>query len=434
MKSLKIWKLAKKKILSGNSLLSKKPELFLPKFWPTYYKKAKKLHVWDLENKKYLDMIFAVGQNTLGYSNKFVDRAVQLEIKNGNICSLNSLKEVEMAKLLLSLHKWADKAKFAKSGGEANAIAIRIARSSCKNNDNVAISGYHGWHDWYLSVNLSGKEKLKDHLLPGLEPIGVPKKLRNTVFPFQNGNIDQLYKIYKKNGLGVVKMEIARSHMPDEKFLEEVRDFCDRKKIVLIFDECTSGFRNNLGGIHLLTKIRPDIAMFGKAMGNGYPITAVIGKEKFMNAAKKSFISSTFWSESIGFAAGIATIKYMKNNESYKTLIKNGNYIKKRWEKLGLQYELNLDIGGIGPISSFNFKNSRHQLYKTFITQEMLKYGYLASNLIYLTIHHNKKVIDEYSYYLEKVFKKIKTAEIKKKYNNLLKGNVSVSTFQRLIK
>jgi len=329
----------------------------------------------------------------LGYANSEVDQEVKKTIKNGNMCTLNSSEEVKLAQNLLKLHPWAGMTKFARSGGEANAIAIRIARAAAKK-DHVAICGYHGWHDWYLSINLKSKNNLKDHLLPGLEPLGVPKTLRNTVHAFENNNLKDLTNICKKFDVGVVKIEIARNELPNINFLKKVRNFCTKNKIILIFDECTSGFRNNLGGIHLTTGVNPDIAMFGKALGNGYAITAVIGKTKVMKSAEKSFISSTFWTEKIGFVAANKTIEVMKKKKTYQYVKKNGDYINKKWIELSQKLDLNIKVKGIGSITSFEFKNN-NQLYKTFITQEMLKNNILATNSIYISCAHNKKNLNK---------------------------------------
>ena len=430
LKEEKLWKKAKKKILGGNLLLSKRPEMFLPKYWPTYFKKAKGLNVWDLKNNKYIDMIFAVGQSTLGYSNSTIDGEVKKYLSKGNMSTLNCPEEVQLAENLIKLHPWADMAKFARSGGEANAIAIRIARAASKK-DHVAVCGYHGWHDWYLSVNLKSRNCLKEHLLPGLNPIGVPKSLLNNVHVFRNSNIEKLKKICKKFNVGVVKLEIARNELPNIQFLKKVRKFCSKKKIILIFDECTSGFRRNLGGVHMTTGVYPDIALFGKAMGNGYAITAVIGKKKVMKAAEESFISSTFWTERIGFVAANKTLEVMKKNKSYNLLIKNGQYLNKKWIEIAKKFSLKIKVSGIESITSFIFEKN-NSLYKTFISQEMLKYGYLASNLVYLSTQHNKKIIDRYIYFLSKVFNKIKIHEISKNKKIILKGPVAHTTFKRL--
>jgi len=429
LKKNSTWSKAKKVILSGNSLLSKRPEMFLPDYWPTYFSKAKGINVWDTNGKKYKDMIFAVGQNTLGYANSKIDNKIKSFVSKGTMSTLNCIEEYQLAKKLISIHPWADMAKFARSGGEANSIAIRIARAA-SGRDNVAICGYHGWHDWYLSVNIKSKNSLKEHLLPGLRTDGVPKSLKNNVHAFSNNDFDKLKKIYFKYKIGTLIIEVARNALPNEKFLKKVRSFCNKNKIILIFDECTSGFRRNLGGVHLTTKVNPDLAMFGKAIGNGYAITAVIGKRRIMKKAEKSFISSTMWSERIGFVAALTTINEIEKTKSYLKLISRGKYINKKWHMLSEKYNLKLEISGTESITSFKFPKN-NQIFKTFISQEMLKYGYLASNLIYLSTAHSFKEINEYIKKLEIVFSKISRFGISK-IKNLIKGPISHSTFRRL--
>jgi glutamate-1-semialdehyde 2,1-aminomutase len=430
VKKNKLYIKAKKIILGGNMLLSKNPDVILPDYWPSYFYKTNKTHVWGDDKKKYLDMMCYVGQNTLGYNNSSVDKEVIKKIKLGNMSTLNSTEEVELAEELLKTHKWAGMAKFARSGGEANALAVRIARASSKK-DHIAICGYHGWHDWYLSVNLKNKNNLNQHLIPGLEPLGVPKYLKNTVHPFSYGNIHQLYSIIKKFDLAAVKMEVGRSTLPNIEFLNEVRELTNKKKIILIFDECTSGFRRTKGGLHLATNINPDIAMFGKALGNGFAITAVIGKTNFMEGAKKSFISSTFWTERVGFVAGLKTLKTMQKLKSWEQLIKSGKYMNEQWSKLSQKYDLPIRISGIESITQFTFEKN-HNLYKTFVTQELLKKNILGSSLIFLNIHHTKKVIDSYIKELDKIFYKIKEFEESKFKKKLLIGQISKNTFKRL--
>lgn len=427
----KLYKKNKKKILGGNMLLSKNPEMILPDYWPAYYKKSNGINIWDLSNNKYLDMMCYVGQNTLGYNNSHVDKSVTDAIKSGNMTTLNSYEEIKLSELLIELHPWAQMAKFCRSGGEANALAIRIARAAAKK-ENIAICGYHGWHDWYLSVNLKNKNNLNDHLLPGLVPLGVPKKLANTAFPFKYGDIKQLKELIKKKEIGIIKMEVGRSELPNIEFLKEVRNLATKNKIVLIFDECTSGFRRNLGGLHMITGVYPDISMFGKALGNGYAITAVIGRGSIMSKANNSFISSTFWSERIGFVAALATINFMKKNKTWKFLISSGKYLNEKWKKLSQKYELPIKISGIESITQFNFNLKDDHYYKNFITQEMLKKKILATNLIFLNINHNRKIIDKYIKNLEPIFEKIKHIQTfgKKKY--FLKGKKSKLTFSRL--
>jgi len=431
-KGSKLYLKAKKIILGGNMLLSKRPEMTLPgSSWPNYYSSAKNHIVWDLDNKKYIDMMMFVGQNILGYANKKIDTFVTKFSNKGNITSLNCPEEVELADKLIKLHPWANMAKFARSGGEANAISIRIARAAT-NKDHVAICGYHGWHDWYLSVNLKGKEKLSKHLLPGLEPKGVPKKLKGLTHPFKYGDFEQLKKISEKFNLAAIKMEVGRGSLPDRVFLKKVRKLATRKKIVLIFDECTSGFRRSLGGMHMVEKIYPDLCMFGKALGNGYAITAVIGKKNIMKRAEDSFISSTFWTERVGFLAGIKTIEIMQKEKSWLKIIKLGKYVNSKWLELSKKHNLKIIISGIESITSFSFTSKNNLKYKTYISQEMLKKGYLASSTMFLSTTHNKKIIDKYIKNLDLIFKKINKFENSKKNLKFLDGPVCHSSFKRL--
>jgi len=418
-KGPKLWKRANAIILGGNSLLSKNPNLFLPNKWPTYFSRSKGCRVWDLNNKLYTDIsLMGVGTNILGYCNNEVDNAVKKAVNEGNLTTLNCPEEVFLAEKLLNMHPWAGKVKFARTGGEANAMAIRIARAATKR-ENVAFCGYHGWHDWYLAANLQNKNNLNDHLMPGFDPLGVPSNLRNTSFGFQYNNINQLKKLVDKENIGVIKMEVSRSTQPNVKFLREVRNLANKKNIVLIFDECTSGFRQCFGGLHKLINIIPDMAVFGKALGNGYAITAILGKESIMDSAQKSFISSTFWTDRIGPVAAIKTLEIMEKEKSWERITYLGEKIFLIWKKLSKKHNLSIYISGLPSLAKFSFKSKNSQAYKTFITQEMLKHKFLAANGVYLSIAHNEKILKKYSEHLDEIFYKISECE---------KGNLDISS------
>ena len=432
-KSQKLWRRANAIILGGNSLLSKNPNLFLPNKWPTYFSKSKGCKIWDLNNEIYTDMsLMGVGTNILGYCNREVDSAVSSTIKKGNLTTLNCPEEVFLAEKLINIHPWAEKVKFARTGGEANAMAIRIARSAT-GKKNVAFCGYHGWHDWYLAANLKSKKTLDSHLMPGLDPLGVPSNLKNTSFGFQYNNIEQLRKLVDRKNIGVIKMEVSRSTQPNIKFLKKVRELATKKNIVLIFDECTSGFRQCFGGLHKLININPDMAIFGKALGNGYAITAVLGKGSIMNSAQKSFMSSTFWTDRIGPVAAIKTLEIMEREKSWERISYLGKKIFLIWKKLSNKHNLKISISGLPSLAKFNFKSINAQAYKTFITQEMLQYKFLAANAVYLSTSHNEKIIKKYSNHLDEVFYKISECE---KGNlsifDILKYPISKSQFGRL--
>jgi len=432
-KGQELYKKAKSLIPGGTMLLSKRPEMFLPEQWPAYYSKAKGCTIWDLDGKEYKDVsIMGIGTNILGYGNDEVDSDVLQTVKNGNMSTLNCPEEVYLAERLTELHPWADMARFARSGGEANAIAIRIARAA-SGKDKVAFCGYHGWHDWYLSANLSDDENLAGHLLPGLSPTGVPKNLKNTVFPFNYNNFEELETIVSMQDIGVIKMEVSRNKGPENNFLQKIRKLATDKNIVLIFDECTSGFRQTFGGLHKLYGVEPDMAMFGKALGNGYAITAVIGKREIMEYAQKTFISSTFWTERIGPSAALKTLEVMEREKSWEIITDTGNWISKKWEKIAEYNKLAINISGLPALIGFNFNSDKALEYKTFITQEMLKKGFLAATSIYVSTAHTKEILNDYLNELNKVFEIIKDCEEgNKDINKLLIGPVCHSGFTRL--
>lgn len=423
------WERAKKVIPSGNSLLSKNPNLYHPDLWPTYFKKAKGCEVYSLNNKKYIDMcMMGVGTNILGYSYKPVDDVVKKVVDSGNMSTLNPVEEVYLSEELIKINPWAGMCKFARTGAEANAIAIRIARAFTKK-DNIAACGYHGWHDWYLALNLKSKKSMQKLLLKNLKTNGVAKSLKNTIFTFNYNDYSKVEYLIKKKKIGTIIMEVSRNYDPKNNFLKKIRKICSKKKVVLIFDECSSGFRESLGGLHKKFKINPDMCMYGKALGNGYAITAVVGKKKIMLSSKNSFISSTFWTERIGFAAALKTIKEMRKLKSYDRISKMGCYIKKEWIKLAQKYDLEIEVSGIDALPNFRFKKS-HQLLKTFITHEMLKKNYLCTTNIFVSTAHSKKIVNEYLNNLEKIFYKISIN--KKNLKELYKGKISASTFDRL--
>ena len=431
-KGPRLWEKAKKIIPGGNMLLSKRSEMFLPGRWPSYFSKSKGCHIWDLDKNKLVDFsLMGVGTNILGYANKEVDHEVKKTINNGNMTTLNCPEEVELAERLTDIHPWADMVRLARTGGEANSIAIRIARTASRK-DKVAICGYHGWHDWYLSTNIGKKNNLDEHLLPGLSPNGVPKKLRGLTLPFKYNSLESFFSVIENNDIGAIKMEVTRSVPPKPGFLETIRRVSKEKNIVLIFDECTSGFRETYGGIHKKYNVEPDIAVFGKAIGNGYAISAVIGKKEVMESCQDTFVSSTFWTERIGPTAAIKTLKVMKQLKSWETISKTGKDIKKVWHRLSDKYNLQMNISGIAAIPKFSFISKNNLAYKTLITQEMLKKGYLSSNSVYTCINHSKKILDKYEFNIDKIFKIIEECENDGKINDYLETEICHSDFQRL--
>lgn len=428
----KLWKRAKQIIPGGSMLLSKRAEMFLPDQWPAYFSKSKGCKVWDLDGNEFIDMsIMGIGTNILGYGHQEVDDAVRKTIDAGNMSTFNCPEEVYLAEKLIEIHPWADMVRFARAGGEANAIAIRIARAA-SGKDKVAICGYHGWHDWYLSANLGDDKNLAGHLLPGLEPNGVPQNLRGTVFPFNYNNYAELEALVTAQDIGVIKMEVSRNKGPEDNFLQKVRKLATDKNIVLIFDECTSGFRETFGGLHKKYGVEPDMAMFGKALGNGYAITATIGKREVMEAAQTTFISSTFWTERIGPTAALKTLEVMEREKSWETITQVGLNIRQGWQQLADKRGLKIDHWGLPSLTGFTFQSLNALAYKTLITQEMLDKGYLAGNSVYVCTEHTPEVVAGFFTALEPIFTLIKECEEGRDVMSLLKGPVCHGGFKRL--
>jgi glutamate-1-semialdehyde 2,1-aminomutase len=431
-KGQKLLKQAKKIIPGGNQLLSKRSEMFLPGYWPVYYKKAKGTKIWDLENNIYHDFAgMGVTSAILGYSDNDLNNAINAGLKRGSMTTLNSTEEVDLAKELIKIHKWSNMAKFCKSGGEACMVAIRIARGFSKK-QNIAFCGYHGWHDWYLAANMSNSKNLDKQLLPGLDTKGVSKSFKGSIMPFYYNDIKSLERLFnkKKNNIGVVIMEPTRGIKSHNKFLENVKKLTKKNKAILIFDEITSGFKDNYGGIHLKLKVNPDMAIFGKSIGNGYPISAIIGKRNIMESSQGTFISSTMWTESLGFVAARETLKKLKKFNINKRISSNGVYLKSELLKLATKNKLNMTVSGLNSILylSFNYPNNSEIL--TFFTQEMLKKGFLTGSQIFISFKHKKNIIDKYLKAANNIFYKIHIFINKKKFP--LKGQIKHTTFRRL--
>jgi glutamate-1-semialdehyde 2,1-aminomutase len=425
---------ARKRIPGVTQLLSKRPEMFAPGQWPGYYSRAKGIEVWDLDGNKYTDMsINAAGACVLGYADPDVDSAVRTAIGAGSNSLLNCPEEVELADLLCEIHPWAQMVRYARAGGEAMAIAVRIARAYTKK-DKVAFCGYHGWFDWYLAANLARGDNLDGHLLPGLDPAGVPRVLTGTSFPFRYNHVEELESIIKENKgeVGVIAMEPVRDSPPQKGFLERVREIADEIDAVLVFDEVTSAFRMNSGGIHLMYGVNPDIAVFSKGMGNGYATGAVIGREDVMKAAQSSFISSTNWTEKIGPVAALATIRKHRRVKAANRLIAVGNSVQAGWKEAAEKAGLEIAISGIPPLSHFSFGHEKSQAMITLYTQMMLRKGYLASGKFYSMFAHKPSDVDSFIEVTKDAFRVIADALKKGEIEKQLKGPVAHKGFHRL--
>lgn len=429
---------AKKRIPGGVQLLSKRPEMFAPNQWPAYATRAKGCTLEDLDGNVYCDMTTnGIGSCLLGYADEDVNRAVISRIENGSMTSLCAPEEVYLADKLCEIHPWASQVRFARTGGEICAIAVRIARATT-GRDLVAICGYHGWADWYLSANLSNDHSLDGVHLPGLKPAGVPKYLTGSAYTFIGNDRESFDKLIDEHGdeLACVIMEPMRNELPEDGILAHIKERTNKAGALLIFDEITIGFRYTFGGSHLKFGVNPDIAVFAKALGNGHPIAAVIGTDDAMSGAQDSFISSTYWTEAVGPAAALATIEKMEKTRVWEYVEDVGNVLKKDWLSAAKRHGVKISSDGLPCLAHFAFEEYPLEL-KTLYTVLMLEQGFLSNVACYPTLAHTDDVLDKHREALDAVFAKI--GEVLKKGGKeavleAIGGDVCQTGFKRLLK
>lgn len=430
-----LWERAKDLIPGGSQLLSKRAEMFAPDQWPAFYESADGVTVQAVDGREYVDMsIMGVGACILGYADDDVDARVHDVVDAGTMTTLNAPEEVDLAERLLDIHSWADMVRYGRPGGETMAIAVRLARAAT-GNSTVAFCGYHGWHDWYLAANLETQANLEDHLLPGLDPAGVPDELEGTAKPFYYNDVEALEGIVEENELGAIVVEPIRYEPPEDDFIERVADVANEHGIPLVFDEITSGFRLRTGGAYERFDVTPDVVVYGKAIANGYPMGAIVGKEWVMDQAQESFISSTFWTERIGPAAALETIDKIDRENVPSHLKRIGSDIMDGWERLADAHGLDVKIKTreMSPLATFAFEHGdQSQAASTLFTQEMLERGYLAGNSVYVSYSHTDDHVDEYLSAADDVFDTVAAHVENDTVEAALNGPVAHTKFERL--
>lgn len=387
----KLWHAAKSVIPGGTGLLSKRAEQF-NRDWPTFFSRSAGCEVWDLNGRKYIDCAGGIGAVLLGYADEEVTAAVTRRMMLGTYSSLVNPQESALAEKLLQLHLWAGKVRYARTGGEAMAVAVRIARAA-SGKSGIAFCGYHGWHDWYLAANLGGANALDGHLLPGLQPKGVPRELAGTAVPFKYNDWVSFEKAIDKLGdnLGVVVMEPMRSQLPEDNFLQKIRSICSQKNVVLVVDEITSGLRYGYPGALTRYNVVPDIVVYAKAMGNGIPFAAVLGKNDVMMAADDSFISSSYWTDGIGTAAALAVLEKMEKQNVFVSVWEKGVALQDRLRAIARKYPLcGLVVGGMPSSPTFTFTSPYASAAKQLFISGMLERGFLVSGIFYLMQAHRQ--------------------------------------------
>ncbi|MDD4103163.1 MAG: aminotransferase class III-fold pyridoxal phosphate-dependent enzyme, partial [Kiritimatiellae bacterium] len=430
-----LYRHARQRIPGGTQLLSKRPEMLAPDQWPAYFSEARGCETWDMDGRHYYDFsINGIGSCLLGFRDPEVTAAVRRRLMLGSMCTLNAPEELELADLLCELHPWAEQARFARCGGEACAVAVRIARATTDRSV-VAVCGYSGWQDWYLAANLGDSDALRGHLLPGLDSLGVPRELRGTALTFTYNNREQFDDILAKHGerLAAVIMEPCRHHDPEPGFLAHVRDGAHRVGALLIFDEITIGWRLAVGGAHLKFGVKPDMAVFAKALGNGHPMAAVIGTAAAMSGAQASFISSTYWTESVGPVAALATVRKMCALDVPGHIARIGALVQEGWKASVLRHGLPVQINGYPCLAHFAFKHPQSDALRTLFTQQMLARGFLAGTGLYATLAHTEELVGRYLAAADIVFGEIAAALAAGDVMERLRGPVAHSGFKRLL-
>jgi len=316
-RSLELYEQAGELIPGWTQLISRRADQFAHGVSPIYAQRAKGSRFVDVDENEYIDWMSAVGAIILGHADEVVDGAVKEQIDRGSLFSANNPLELELAEELNATIPSSEMVRYAKGGGDACAVAVRIARG-VTSRDKILICGYHGWHDWYQAANYEADPVSGEFPFAGIEPIGVPKALAGTVIPFVYGDLEMLAALLDEHAgeVAAIMMEPARSELPAPGYLETVQEMAAKHGVVLIFDEVSCGWRLEIGGVQEAVGVTPDMTVVAKAMSNGYPMGAVVGSRAVMEPAKRMFISSSYWSDNVGLAASVATIRELKRRNS----------------------------------------------------------------------------------------------------------------------
>ena len=434
-RSMALYRKAERLIPGVAQLISRRPTRRAFGVSPVYGARAKGCRIWDIDGNEYVDWMSAVGPIILGYADEVVDRAVKEQIDRGSIYSLLTEASVELAELLVRLIPSAEMVRYAKGGGEACAVAVRIARG-VTGRDRVLFCGYHGWHDWYQSANL-GNEKLQQHLFSGIKPTGIPRVLEGTAIPFEYGDNNMLEDLLKEHDgeVACIMMEPMRSEMPPEGYLEGVRDLATRYGVILIFDEVSCGLRVALGGAQELTGVTPDMTVLAKGISNGYPMGAVVGKREVMAPAAQMFISSAYWDDNVGIVAALTTLKELERRDAVSHFERIGTSLKARINRAAQETGLNAESYGAPghPGMRFNFEDGETaKKVQTLFAQEMEKRGVIMGN--FLNCAHDEAALDRTEAAVRESFAIIKEGLDRGRLDDLMEAQVQEEFFRRLVR
>ncbi len=426
---------ARQLIPGVTQLISRRPTRAALGVSPIYAERAKGCRIWDIDGNEFVDWMCAVGPIILGYADEVVDNAVKEQIDKGSLYSIGHEASVELAEELVDMIPSAEMVRYTKGGGEACTVAVRIARG-VTGRDRVLFCGYHGWHDWYQAANL-GSEKLGGHLFAGIEPTGVPRGLEGTVIPFEYGNLNMLEDMLKQHEgqLACIIMEAMRTDLPPEGYLEGVRDLATRYGVILIFDEVSSGFRLALGGAQEYTGVTPDMSVFAKAISNGYPMGAVVGKREIMEPASRMFVSSTYWDDSIGIVAALTTLRELKRRNAVAHLQKIGASLQERLNRAAQDVGLDAECVGVSARPDLRFHIEDAETAKkvsTLFIQENARRGVIMGG--FLNCAHDEAALDHTETALKESFAVIQDGLENDRLDDLLECEIQEDLFKRMVR
>jgi len=436
-RSVALCERAEKLIPGVTQLISRRPVRAAKGISPVYAARAKGCRIWDIDGNEYVDWMSAVGPIILGYADDVVDGAVKEQIDRGSIYSIVGEQSVELAEELVRLIPSAEMVRYVKGGGEACTVAVRIARG-VTGRDKVLFCGYHGWHDWYLAANL-GAERLDAHLLPGIEPIGVPAALEGTAIPFEYGDLNLLEDLLKAhdNQVACIIMEPMRTELPPPGFLEGVRELADRYGALLIFDEVSCGFRVALGGVQELTGVTPDLSVFAKAISNGYPMGVVVGRREVMEPASRMFISSAYWDDNIGIVAALTTLRELERRQAVEHFARLGAAFRERIDRVAADTGAPARCVGVDGHPGIRFDVEDAQTAKkvsTLFIQENARRGLILSTGFFFNCAHDEAALDHTEKAVGESFALIAEGLKEDRLDEMLECDLQEDLFRRLVR
>ena len=436
-KSVELYDRAGELIPGWTQLISRRASQFASGVSPAYAKRAKGSRFVDVDGNEYIDWVNCVSAVILGHADDVVDGAVKEQIDRGSLYTVNSPLEIELAELLVETIPSAEMVRYCKGGGEACAMAIRIARG-VTGRDKVLFSGYHGWHDWYQSANYLADPESGEFPFAGIEPIGVPKVLAGTALPFVYGDLDMLEGLFEENKgeVGAVMMEPLRSDVPPEGYLEGVKELARANEAVLIFDEVSCGWRTRIGGIQEFVGVTPDMSVFAKAISNGYPMGVVVGSRDVMEPAGRMFISSSYWSDNIGLAASMTNIKELKRRDSEARFEEIGESIRASINEAIHSAGISATCTGFHYRAAISFDlpdESLRPRVNTLFIQEMARRGVHCFPGFTATLAHTEEDIRQTAEAAEEVFRVIMRA-LEGELDDLLVVDSRREPFRRLVR